>query len=118
VGGYSASEIISALMWLTLVLLPVLYTLVAFLDVARRPGWVWALAGKRQLLWLWLLGMSILTVYGGLLVATAYFIFVRPSLARTESGDLRKFRDNTRQRDGGDPNDRSAADDDGSEPGR
>jgi len=105
-------------MWSTLVLLPVLYTLVAFLDVARRPGWVWALAGKRQLLWLWLLGMSILTVYGGLIVATAYFVFVRPSLARTESGDLRTFGDSTRTSDTGDPDDRSVADDDGSEPGR
>jgi len=88
-GGYSASEITSTLLWSTFLLLPVFYTLIAFLDVARRPGWVWALAGKHQLLWLWLLGMSILTVYGGLLVATIYFLFVRPTLVRTEAGDLR-----------------------------
>jgi len=88
-GGYSASEIASALVWSGFLLLPVLYTLAAFLDVARRPSWVWALAGKRQLVWLWLLGMSILTVYGGLIVATIYFLFARPALVRTEAGDLR-----------------------------
>lgn len=87
-GGYSAGEIIRALLYWLVVSIPLIVGLVAFLDVARRPSWVWALAGKSRLLWLCLLGMTWLTLCGGLLVAPIYWIWVRPDLVRAERGDI------------------------------
>lgn len=87
-GGYSVEEIASTLFFWIILLLPVFYTLAGLLDAARRPAWVWALVGRSQLLWLWLLGMSLLTIYGGVIAATWYFVRVRRSLVRAEAGDL------------------------------
>ncbi len=60
----------------------------AFLDAASRPKWVWALAGRRQILWMSVIGFGVLTVVGGLAVSTYYLSRVRMELARVEGGDL------------------------------
>lgn len=60
----------------------------AFLDVARRPRWVWAFSGRRQLVWMGLVAAGILTLIGGLAISGFYLLRVRPSLAAIEDGDL------------------------------
>jgi hypothetical protein len=60
----------------------------ALLDVARRPQWVWALAGRSQALWMVGILFGILSVVGGLLVSLLYLCLVRPRLRRVEAGEL------------------------------
>lgn len=87
-GGYRIDEIAGAILYWVVISIPFMIGLVSFLDVARRPAWVWALAGRSRLLWLYLLGLSWLTLCGGLLVAPIYWILIRPDLVRAEAGDI------------------------------
>ncbi len=72
----------------TLTGIPLAISTWAFLDVARRPAWVWALAGGRRLLWMGLIAFGVLTVIGGLAISGWYLLRVRPALAAIENGDL------------------------------
>jgi hypothetical protein len=60
----------------------------ALLDAARRPEWVWALAGRRRVVWLAAILFGALVVVVGLVVSTVYLVRVRPALAAVESGRL------------------------------
>ena len=60
----------------------------ALLDVAARPGWVWAFVERRQVVWLTLTAAGVLTVVGGLLVSGWYLLRIRPQLAAVEAGNL------------------------------
>jgi hypothetical protein len=60
----------------------------ALLDAARRPGWVWALAGRRQAVWILVILLATCTIVGGLIVAGWYLALVRPHLAATEEGNI------------------------------
>jgi hypothetical protein len=60
----------------------------ALLDAARRPQWAWALAGRRQVVWLAAIAFSAFTVIGGLLVAAWYLTRVRREVADAEVGRL------------------------------
>ncbi len=59
-----------------------------FLHAARAPQWVWALAGRRQVVWLALLlgGAAIIPL--GVPLAIWYAVRVRPEIDRVERGDL------------------------------
>jgi len=81
-------DVLKAILFWTVLMFPTAVTLVAFLDVARRPSWVWALAGRSQILWLWLLGMALLTFWLGILAAIVYAVTVRGSLIRAERGEI------------------------------
>jgi hypothetical protein len=61
----------------------------ALLDAAHRPGWAWALAGRRQVLWIVLILIATWTIVGGMVVATWYLLIVRPRVAAAERGDIR-----------------------------
>jgi len=60
----------------------------ALVDVARRPSWAWALAGRRQVVWLAAIMFSVLTVVGGLVVSGWYLVRVRPCIAAAEDGRI------------------------------
>lgn len=60
----------------------------ALLDAARRPEWVWALAGRRRVVWLAAILFGGLSVVIGLVVSTVYLVRVRPALVAVESGRL------------------------------
>ena len=60
----------------------------ALLDAAHRPGWAWALAGRRRVVWVAAILFGILTVAGGLLISGYYLAVVRPRIAAVERGDL------------------------------
>ena len=67
---------------------PLALTVWALLDAARRPEWVWALAGRRRVVWLAAILFGGLVVVVGLVVSTVYLVRVRPVLAAVESGRL------------------------------
>jgi hypothetical protein len=67
---------------------PLVLTGWALLDAARRPEWVWALAGRRRVVWLAAILFGGLSVVVGLVVSTVYLVRVRPALVAVESGRL------------------------------
>lgn len=60
----------------------------AFLDAASRAKWVWAFAGRRQVVWMCGIAFGILTVIGGLAISGYYLVRVRKELAAVEAGDF------------------------------
>ena len=83
---------VGTLAWETLkaifFLLPLALSLWAFLDVARRPGWAWALAGRSRVTWLLLIALGVLTMVGGIVICLWYLLRVRPVIAAAEDGRL------------------------------
>ncbi len=73
---------------LVLLAIPLAITGWAFLDAASRPKWVWAFAGRNQVLWMCVVAFGILTVIGGLLISGYYLARVRPQLAAIERGEF------------------------------
>ncbi len=96
-----------ALGWATLVTafvcIPLGVSLWAFLDVARRPQWAWALAGRNQVAWLAVVFFGIFTVVGGLAISAWYLAKVRPQVAAVEAGDFSAARGAGRSGPRGDP---------------
>lgn len=83
---------VGTLLWETLkavfFLLPLALTAWAFLDVARRPSWAWALAGRSRVNWLIVIALGVLTLIGGIAVSAWYLVRIRPLIAAAESGDI------------------------------
>lgn len=67
---------------------PLVLSVWALLDAARRPGWVWAFAERNRAGWMAAILFGLLSVLFGLVIATAYLLRVRPHLAAVEDGDL------------------------------
>jgi hypothetical protein len=88
-GRGPAMAVLSAIGFWLLVGSPFLLTLIAFLDVARRPAWAWAVAGRRQAVWLAILGGAAITWLGGAFVALLYLLTARRDVRDAERGDLR-----------------------------
>jgi hypothetical protein len=80
------------LVWVTtltvLASIPLLVSLWAFLDAARRPAWAWSFADRSQTAWMVAVGLGLLTVVGGLLVSGWYLLRIRPEIVAAESGEL------------------------------
>lgn len=68
--------------------MPLAVSGLAFLDAARWDGWVWALSGRRRLVWMVLIGFGILSVIPGLLISGYYLLRIRPKLRAIDRGDL------------------------------
>ena len=66
--------------------IPLGLTLWGVVDVARRPGWAWALAGRSQLAWMACLLFGAFTVLGGMLLSLWYLTKIRPVVAAAEDG--------------------------------
>jgi hypothetical protein len=72
---------------ITLVLcVPLALSLWALLDCARRPAWAWALAGRRQVVWMAAILLGFLSVFGGVVVSAWYLLRVRPVIRDAEEG--------------------------------
>ena len=67
---------------------PLGLTLWALLDAARRPQWAWALAERRQVIWLAGIVFGMFTVVGGVAVSAWYLTRVRHEVAAAEAGQL------------------------------
>ncbi len=72
----------------SLAAVPLGISLWALLDAARRPRWAWALAGRRQVVWMAVIMFGVLTVVGGLLISGYYLARVRPAIAAVERGEV------------------------------
>jgi hypothetical protein len=80
------AELFAAIAVTAVFCLPLAISLLALLDCARRPQWAWALAGRRQVVWLAAICLGFLTVVGGLVISGWYLVRVRPVIARAEAG--------------------------------
>ncbi|MDG2112001.1 MAG: hypothetical protein P8N02_05240 [Actinomycetota bacterium] len=87
--------VLSAIGFWLVVGTPFLITLLAFLDVARRPSWAWAMTGRRQAVWMGVLGGAALTWLGGAAVAVWYFATAYRDVRDAERGDLRFWSEGT-----------------------
>jgi hypothetical protein len=83
------SDTASAMGTLLVLAIPLVLTMWALLDAARRPEWAWALAGRRRVVWLAAILFGAMTVLVGLVVATVYLVRVRPEVAAAEEGRVR-----------------------------
>jgi hypothetical protein len=70
--------------------LPLCLNVWALLDMVRRPRWAWALSGRRQLVWLCLMGVGGMAIPLGLGIAGGYLVWIRPDIKRAESGEIRQ----------------------------
>jgi hypothetical protein len=84
----SGWEMVRALVSLVLACVPIGLSLWAFLDVAHRPAWAWALADRNRLVWLAAIGLGVLFCGLGVVVSVYYLVRVRPQIAAVESGRL------------------------------
>lgn len=82
------SDLAGAVLLATFAALPLSLTIWALLDAARRPQWAWALAGRRQVVWMVGIMFSALTVVGGMAVSTWYLVRVRHEIRAAEDGQI------------------------------
>lgn len=81
-----AGDLLQAIVVTALLSIPLAISLWALLDCARRPGWAWALADRRQVVWMAAILFGFLTVLGGLAISGFYLLRVRPQVAAAEDG--------------------------------
>ena len=82
------SDLAVALLLATLAAIPLGLSLWALLDAARRPQWAWALAGRRQVVWMAAIMLGTLTVIGGMVLCAYYLTRVRHEVAAAEDGRI------------------------------
>jgi hypothetical protein len=82
------SDVGGAVAVATFFAIPLMLTVWALLDAARRPQWAWALAGRSQVVWLAGILFGALTVVGGMLLCAWYLTRVRHEIAAAERGEL------------------------------
>lgn len=82
------SEVAVALVLATAAAIPLALTLWALLDAARRPQWAWALAERRQVVWMTAIMLGTLTVIGGMVLCAYYLTRVRHEVAAAEEGRI------------------------------
>lgn len=85
---FTLGSVAVALAWACVAAIPLGVSLWALLDAARRPRWAWALAGRRQIVWMAAIMLATVSLVGGLVVSGWYLTRVRPALAATEAGRL------------------------------
>ena len=68
--------------------IPLSISVWALLDAARRPQWAWALAGRRQVVWMAAILFGTFSVVGGLVLSVWYLANVRHEIAAAEEGRL------------------------------
>jgi hypothetical protein len=83
------TELLLTVLVIVIAAAPLIWSVIALLDAADRPAWTWALAGKSQVLWMVLILGGVLSVIGGLIIATIYMRRIRPVLIDAEYGILR-----------------------------
>lgn len=94
------SDLTGAVALVLVLSIPLCLTVWALLDAARRPQWAWALADRRQVVWMAAILLSSFTLVLGLGVSGWYLLKVRPLIAGAEGGQVE---DRSRKRDGGGP---------------
>lgn len=68
--------------------IPLMVSVWALLDAARRPAWAFALAGRSRTVWVALGAAGVFVCAAGVVVAVYYLVRVRPVVAAVEAGRL------------------------------
>ena len=83
---------LSAFFWMAAIItvgaIPTGLVLIAFLDAARTPGWVWAFSSRAQVVWIALLLGGVVLIPLGIPLAGWYWWNIQPSLREIESGEV------------------------------
>jgi hypothetical protein len=82
------SDLVVAVVLAALAAVPLALSLWALLDAARHPQWAWALAGRRQVVWMAAIMLGTFTVVGGMLLCAYYLSKVRHEIAAAEDGRI------------------------------
>jgi hypothetical protein len=82
------SDLAVALVLAMAAAIPLALSLWALLDAARRPQWAWALAERRQVVWMAAIMLGTLTVIGGMALCAYYLTRVRHEVAAAEEGRI------------------------------
>jgi hypothetical protein len=85
----SPGDLATTILAIVLVSIPLALSVGALLDAARRPEWVWALAGRARVIWMVLILFGALVLPLGIVVSSWYLLRVRPELRDAEEGRLR-----------------------------
>ena len=83
-----AGSILWMVVLIALASLPLALSVWALLDCANRPAWAWAMADRRQVVWMAAILFGFLSVIGGIAISGWYLLKVRPQVAAVEHGDL------------------------------
>lgn len=81
-------ELVLTVLVLLVLATPLTLSVVALLDAARRPRFVWALADRAQVAWMAAIMFGVVLVPLGLAVSIWYLTRVRSELKAIENGDL------------------------------
>ncbi len=85
---FTLVNVAEAVVLVGLAAVPLGVSLWALLDAVRRERWAWALAGRRQVVWLVLILVGALSIVGGLFISGWYLTRVRPVIAAAETGRI------------------------------
>jgi hypothetical protein len=88
IAGYSSADYVIAIAVTLFAAIPLCISVWALLDAAHRPEWAWALAGRRRIVWMFVIMFGVLSVIGGLVVSLYYLLSVRPKIAAAEDGRI------------------------------
>ena len=67
---------------------PIGLSLFAFIDAARWDSWVWAMAGRRRVLWMCVIAFGVLSVPLGVAISAFYLLRIRRHLRAVEGGHI------------------------------
>jgi hypothetical protein len=81
-------DVIWAMVGVCIVSIPLVLSVLALLDAAKRPEWVFSFCGKSRTLWVALCGGGILVNVLGIPIALWYLLRVRPVVRAVEGGRL------------------------------
>lgn len=82
------SEVMGELLSLSFYALPIGLSLIAFVDAARWDSWVWALSGRRRVVWMAMIAFGVLSLPVGLVISSSYLLLVHRRLKAIDRGDL------------------------------
>lgn len=82
------TDLLLAVVTITVVSVPLALSIWALLDAARRPKWVWAFAGRNQVGWMMAIMFGIFLLVFGVGVSAWYLLRIRPELVAIEGGSL------------------------------
>jgi len=88
---FSVSDVLVESVVVLFLLIPISLSIWAFLDAVHRPRWVWAMSDRRQLVWLVMIIMGVITMILGIIVSVFYLVMVRRELRSIENGNMDLF---------------------------
>src|SRR5215203_4093628 len=83
-----SGQLLGTVVFTAFACLPLALSVWALLDCAHRPGWAWALSGRRQAVWMAAILFGLLMVILGIAISGWYLLKIRPEIAAAEEGRI------------------------------